>query len=366
MGLSGLALLEADARFHAGQLAAYRVRRQGSVTTTDQRFRALKRTARLADGRVREARALAAQRTATAEAHAKHGSDEAKDRPRSPELARVDQFLDAGETVVCVAEGLFKSLRSQCSGLAVLTDRRLLCVDHGARLSATTEYPLADITSIRATASLESGAAKRGAIFLRCAGVGTAVLRVDPWERASEIVAYVERWQPATAPLDSIQPVHAALVRDKNPRPYVAPKHWTGAEPPTHTARLSAELNLASDCHAPGAARRTLRVLCEGSDSFAIADADLAVTEVVTNAVRHAGGDGVSIGFWRDGSTLDVVVADGGPGFTPSVGPPADGQVGGRGLFLVDELAESWGSSICTPSSVWMRFAMPGGGRETR
>jgi anti-sigma regulatory factor (Ser/Thr protein kinase) len=93
--------------------------------------------------------------------------------------------------------------------------------------------------------------------------------------------------------------------------------------------------------------------------SVAIADAELAVTEVVTNAVLHAGGDGVSISLWSEGSILDVLVSDGGPGFTPVLAPRDIDQIGGRGLSIVDTVAESWGSSICAPSSVWLRFAMP-------
>jgi anti-sigma regulatory factor (Ser/Thr protein kinase) len=147
--------------------------------------------------------------------------------------------------------------------------------------------------------------------------------------------------------------------RRVNPEPAIRPKQWAGTEAPAHSWSPCAELNLASDDGAPARVRRTLRVICAGSDSVAIADAELAVTEVVTNAVLHAGGDGVSISFWSEGSILDVLVSDGGPGFTPLLAPRDVDQIGGRGLSIVDTMAESWGSSICAPSSVWMRFAMP-------
>src|SRR3954452_20687420 len=57
--LSGLALLEADARFHAEQLELYHVRRSGAGTTTERRLEDLAGTSRRADARLGEARTVA-------------------------------------------------------------------------------------------------------------------------------------------------------------------------------------------------------------------------------------------------------------------------------------------------------------------
>ena len=40
---------------------------------------------------------------------------------------------------------------------------------------------------------------------------------------------------------------------------------------------------------------------------------------------------------------LSVAISDPGPGFRPEVVEPDHEQEGGRGLFLVDQLADRWG-----------------------
>src|SRR3954454_14672130 len=59
--LTGLALLEADARFHAEQLELYRVRRTGEPSLAERRLEELEQTSRLADARLGEARAAVAE-----------------------------------------------------------------------------------------------------------------------------------------------------------------------------------------------------------------------------------------------------------------------------------------------------------------
>jgi anti-sigma regulatory factor (Ser/Thr protein kinase) len=44
-----------------------------------------------------------------------------------------------------------------------------------------------------------------------------------------------------------------------------------------------------------------------------------------------------------DDDTVRVTVRDGGPGFAPPVSPPPDDADAGWGLFLVEQLADSWG-----------------------
>src|SRR3954447_12827662 len=342
--LSGLALLEADARFHAEQLELYRVRRSGAATTSERRFEDLTQASRRADARLGEARAPVVEAASPASLTRAAEQGKVLDGAGRRRIDHVTPLIEGGETTVCLGDGLFQSGTRQCRGLAVLTDRRLLCVDPGARTCMTFQLSLADTTSVRASVSEGVGAAKRGVIELVTGGVATTVSRLDPWDLASEIATYIEEWQAPTA---------------VSPGLPTGPKSWAGTEAPAHSWSPCAELNLASDDATPGRVRRTLRVVCAGADSAAIADAELAVTEVVTNAVLHAGGDGVSISFWSEGPVLDVVVSDGGPGFTPPVPRRGIDQIGGRGLSIVDTVSESWGSSICAPSSVWMRFAMP-------
>jgi anti-sigma regulatory factor (Ser/Thr protein kinase) len=135
--------------------------------------------------------------------------------------------------------------------------------------------------------------------------------------------------------------------------------HREAACTPPDLGHSTAELVLASDGDAPRAARHAVRDLCRGRDGDCIADAEIVVSELVTNAVVHAGGDGVALSFWRRGTTIDVRIFDGGLGFMPQARAFTNAQHGGRGLGLVDALVESWGSSEGGPSSVWFRSAMP-------
>src|SRR6478609_7365272 len=59
-----------------------------------------------------------------------------------------------------------------------------------------------------------------------------------------------------------------------------------------------------------------------------LADLKLALTEAVSNSVRHAYADGsgfVSIGYELTGDTLAVEVVDDGRGFDPDRPPPLEG-----------------------------------------
>jgi serine/threonine-protein kinase RsbW len=72
-------------------------------------------------------------------------------------------------------------------------------------------------------------------------------------------------------------------------------------------------------------------------------DFALAVNELVTNAVRHAGGQG-RVRLWRTGDSLCCEVTDSGPGIPadrvePDAPPPAS-AVDGRGLWLVARLCD--------------------------
>jgi anti-sigma regulatory factor (Ser/Thr protein kinase) len=72
-----------------------------------------------------------------------------------------------------------------------------------------------------------------------------------------------------------------------------------------------------------------------------VQDAVLAVSELATNTLLHGGGRGV-LRLWRDGSTLVQEVADGGRIDDPLVGRrrPTPGELGGRGLWLVNEVCD--------------------------
>jgi anti-sigma regulatory factor (Ser/Thr protein kinase) len=71
-------------------------------------------------------------------------------------------------------------------------------------------------------------------------------------------------------------------------------------------------------------------------------DAELVISELVTNALRHGLGDIVVRTSLADGHLLQVSVTDSGPEL-PALQPVDPGRVGGVGLRIVDRLASEWG-----------------------
>lgn len=73
----------------------------------------------------------------------------------------------------------------------------------------------------------------------------------------------------------------------------------------------------------------------------------LLVSELVTNAIRHAGlrpGDPINVEATRHGGRVRLSVHDGGQGFeVPDFGGRDPSTAGGRGLVIVDALSEAWG-----------------------
>ncbi|MFF3487289.1 ATP-binding protein [Streptomyces sp. NPDC002701] len=77
--------------------------------------------------------------------------------------------------------------------------------------------------------------------------------------------------------------------------------------------------------------------------SALIADAELLVTELVTNALRHGRGDvGVRLSFIN--GHLRIEVRDGSPE-VPELRAATSLDESGRGLFLVEAIADDWGIS---------------------
>ena len=69
----------------------------------------------------------------------------------------------------------------------------------------------------------------------------------------------------------------------------------------------------------------------------------LLVTEVVANAIRHAGGEEIDVMVALDESAVRVEVGDEGDG-NPIPGlPPTAEDASGRGLMIVEGLASRWG-----------------------
>ena len=88
-------------------------------------------------------------------------------------------------------------------------------------------------------------------------------------------------------------------------------------------------------------------------------DLRLLVSEVVTNAIRHAGdaeGDHVRLRIAELDGHVRVEVFDRGPGFSvPDIDPDPE-QAGGWGLWLVEQLADRWGIRGDGGTCVWFEL----------
>jgi anti-sigma regulatory factor (Ser/Thr protein kinase) len=115
--------------------------------------------------------------------------------------------------------------------------------------------------------------------------------------------------------------------------------------------------SLEPDPHAPAEARRRLcAALPAGLPQELLDDILLLTTELVTNSVRHAptvpaGSVDVSVCYLP--TAIRVEVADDGAGFSHVPQRPGRLAEGGRGLFLVEVLADRWGMADADNTTVW-------------
>ena len=91
-------------------------------------------------------------------------------------------------------------------------------------------------------------------------------------------------------------------------------------------------------------------------------DVRLLVSELVTNAVRHANlrpGDVILLVIDLGDSVLLVEVHDPGGGFIPRAPAPDPARPSGWGLYLVEELADRWGVDSDESTLVWFEVDRP-------
>ncbi len=91
-------------------------------------------------------------------------------------------------------------------------------------------------------------------------------------------------------------------------------------------------------------------------------DATLLVSELVTNAVRHApraGSPEVELRLKVDPERVRVVVSDPGGGFLAPRLPTA-AESSGWGLYLVDRIADRWGVISTDRNEVWFEIDVGG------
>jgi anti-sigma regulatory factor (Ser/Thr protein kinase) len=103
---------------------------------------------------------------------------------------------------------------------------------------------------------------------------------------------------------------------------------------------------LAGGPYAVTAARLALADLDSHLDPSVAFDVRLLVSELVTNSVQHAqvgSDDSIVLVVSISDALVRVEVRDEGPAFEPPASPPPNDADAGWGLFLVGQLADSWG-----------------------
>lgn len=128
----------------------------------------------------------------------------------------------------------------------------------------------------------------------------------------------------------------------------------------------SVELVLPAAPTAPAEARAVVEAIGSDLPEAVLVDAKLLLTEVVGNAIRHAGRgiSAVIIRIMRN-HFLRVEVVDPGPMFKADPRPPGSGAGSGRGLFLVDAVANSWGVEPDEAGKkVWFELRLAAGSGE--
>jgi anti-sigma regulatory factor (Ser/Thr protein kinase) len=105
-------------------------------------------------------------------------------------------------------------------------------------------------------------------------------------------------------------------------------------------------------------ARRAVEELAPAIEDDLLRDAQLLVSEVVTNSIKHSGcQDPIRLRVWTRSSGLKIEVADGGFGFDAGSVGPSDSGEGGRGLLILEALADRWGVCRDAGTRVWFELS---------
>src|SRR5436309_1418778 len=97
-------------------------------------------------------------------------------------------------------------------------------------------------------------------------------------------------------------------------------------------------------------------------DEQRLDDLRLLTSELVSNSVRHGGSvpeRPIRVRVSVMETAVRVSVVDSGPGFERSSGPARPGVDGGWGLFLVERLADRWGTDGDGSTTVWFELDRP-------
>src|SRR5258708_683473 len=111
--------------------------------------------------------------------------------------------------------------------------------------------------------------------------------------------------------------------------------------------------------NAPRNARRLVTGALPGRGRDAVETAVLVTSELTTNAVTHSSGP-FALRILRDDKVVRIEVSDSSPSL-PTVQPVSLLRGGGRGLSIVEQIAQRWGVAVESSrpgKTVWCEIAI--------
>ncbi len=116
--------------------------------------------------------------------------------------------------------------------------------------------------------------------------------------------------------------------------------------------------------------RLTSDLRSAGVISGAVGDAAVVVSELLSNAIRHARplpGFLLEVTWALSHGCLEISVTDGGSTTRPRAATASLSSLGGRGLAIVEHLASRWGVTAAdTRTTVWAVLPAPRAGAASR
>jgi anti-sigma regulatory factor (Ser/Thr protein kinase) len=124
------------------------------------------------------------------------------------------------------------------------------------------------------------------------------------------------------------------------------------------------EVTLSNRDEHAGTARRLTVAVLRGWNLGSLCDtAELLVSELVGNAIRHAGARTFGLRMAKRRGWVRAEVRDPSRALPCLVPIVRDLDVSGRGLFLVDKLADRWGVDLLPRGKItWFELRIPGDG----
>jgi anti-sigma regulatory factor (Ser/Thr protein kinase) len=122
---------------------------------------------------------------------------------------------------------------------------------------------------------------------------------------------------------------------------------------------MRVEMHLERTPDSAAEARRALSEIEAHVSARRLEDARLLVSELVTNAIRHAGlsdVDRITLILEVEDASLRIEVCDPGPGFELAEPTPDPARPSGWGLYLVRELSDRWGFERDEQTRVWFEL----------